>query len=180
LISLISKFEGDSSTLMNHWKSLSYGGRKSSDEKNMKVGAKDQSTGKKFEVNLIKWEGNWQVDSLFPIPVGESPNVAFQQLLNAARAGDHLRILNTFSDKLLAKIVANDHANISEVEMNQFSQCSISSWRVDPDDSNKGWVDLNYMDSSGIEIDHKVRHKMVREHGSWRITGEFGLTSDLE
>ena len=175
LVSLVAKFEGDSSTLMNHWKSLSYGGRKSSDEKNMKVGAKDQSTGKKFEVNLVKWKGNWQVDSLLPIPVGVKPNVAVQQIIAAAKKGDRLTILNGLSDKALAKIrdLAEEQGYADQLTeaVGYLSNCTISSGEIDPYDSNKGWVDLK----TTKKPLYTLRYEMVKERGHWRMTGETKL-----
>ena len=157
LLDLVSKFEGDSSKLMDRWKSLTYNEPQTSDENNMSVGVKHKQTGKKFTVNLVKLDGNWKIDTFLPIPEEQTPKDAFQQMIDAAQKESILGII---------PVLPNVHTHVTKKEISYLLTFSILSWGIDSEDSDKGWVDINRSKNEPDE-----RYFMIKVRDQWKLSG---------
>ena len=159
LINLINKSEGDSSTLMDEWKSLTYGVRLDRVGNNIRTSLQHDFTGKKFTINSVKLNGEWKIDSLLPIPTTEeNPMIAYQKAISAAKDGDRLVVLNYFSDAALAQIntLTEEKSYVEKITsvMDYLSSNKVLSWKVDPKNRNRGWVDFKNTKKGPVSYTH--------------------------
>ena len=173
LINLINKSEGDSSTLMDEWKSLTYGVRLDRVGNNIRTSLQHDFTGKKFTINSVKLNGEWKIDSLLPIPTTEeNPMIAYQKAISAAKDGDRLVVLNYFSDAALAQIntLTEEKSYVEKITsvMDYLSSNKVLSWKVDPKNRNRGWVDFKNTKKG----QYKFRCEMIKDREHWQINSE--------
>ena len=168
LMDLVIKFNGDTTKLMDRWKSLIYDDKEIIDEKNVKVTVKHKHTGKQFTVDLTKSDGVWRIDTFLPMPYKANPDVFYQQMIDSAKKRDSLGVLNGVSDQFIATEFDSIKTLKEPKKLESMMSQTIISWKVNPNASSKAKVTVK-----GERPDNKGEYRiiinMAKERDHWKI-----------
>ena len=167
LIDMVAKSHSDCTSVMKIWRNFTYQNQITSDDKTARVKLKNKSNSQKFEAHLVKFERNWQIDSLYPIPQGQTPLQAGQVVIEAAKNKDVLRFMNGLSIDDQEKIYVTDYSEASLLEgMEFFAQLNLL--KVEPIDDSTAWVEMSHK----LIPEMKGRYQMGLIKGEWRFNGK--------
>lgn len=173
LIDLVSRSGSNSASVMESWKHLSfYRQVSSSNEKKAHILLKDEESGNTFESHLVNWQGNWQVDTLFPIPFEEKPLAALESVVAAAKAGDSLRFLNSFSESILMTSETEKQSRLDNEYLTDAMQhlseiTDLQPIEVDDDHPIFKATKSDFAEEGKFS---ETVLRMEHEHGQWKVT----------
>ena len=160
MMTLIWKGEIDVPLIMRDWAGLSFRKLVSENGDRAVVRLLDAGSGEVFEVEIVRFNGLWQIDTMVPVLV-DGPRVAMEEIFRAAKERDKAALKARSSRSLIA--IADDDGKLPRA-FNELDHLSfLSAKRVDD-----AAADVVVETTDGTN--RRFTFRMILEGGKWKLT----------